>query len=311
MFQSIFSDLRQEFYSGNRVTQLVLINVAIFALVHAIRLIMLIVFGWDNQAYFLQAIQYLQLSSDITEILFRPWTIITHMFLHQGVWHILWNMLFLYWFGRILKDLVGNHRVLPAYILGGLGGALFYWLGITFFAPPSAAITSYAMGASAAVSAVMIAPALIAPDYRMHLILLGPVKIKYIVGVLVFLNIIGIADAYNTGGIYGHLGGYFFGWLFVYQLKRGHDWSCVINGWVNKLAGFLKFSSEARPRRSGKQRVVHRNTGPHPQMKKRDDSKNKVHEEKINAILDKIKESGYDKLTDEEKEYLFRASKQD
>jgi len=311
MFQSIIEDIKREFHSGNRVTQLILLNVAVFVLVHAIRLLSLMIFGWDSPDTFRNAIRYFQLSSEITEILFRPWTLITHMFLHQGVWHILWNMLFLYWFGRILQDLIGNHRILPLYLLGGLGGILFYWFGMAFFAPPSAAAITYAMGASACVSAIMVASAFVAPNYQLHLILLGPVRLKYIVLVLVLLNIIAIPDAYNTGGLYGHMGGYFMGWLFVYQLQRGHDWSDSVNNIVNKLLSFFRNTGKAGQKSRSKQKVVYRNTGPHPQTKSKDQAKNKVHEEKINAILDKIKASGYENLTEEEKEYLFRASKQD
>lgn len=311
MFQSIFEDIKREFYSGNRVTQLILLNVAIFVLVHAVRLFSLMIFGWDSPDTFRNAIRYFQLSSEITEIIFRPWTLFTHMFLHQGVWHILWNMLFLYWFGRILQDLIGNHRILPLYLLGGLGGILFYWFGMAFFAPPSAATITYAMGASACVSAIMVAAAFVAPNYQLHLILLGPVRLKYIVLVLVLLNIIAIPDAYNTGGLYGHMGGYFMGWLFVYQLQRGHDWSDAVNNIVNKLLSFFKSSGTDKLKARRKQKVIFRNTGPHPQTKAKDQTKNLVHEEKINAILDKIKASGYENLTEEEKEYLFRASKQD
>jgi membrane associated rhomboid family serine protease len=311
MFQSIVEDIKREFYSGNRVTQLILLNVAVFVLVHAVRLLSLMIFGWESPENFRNAIQYFQLSSEITEILFRPWTLITHMFLHQGVWHILWNMLFLYWFGRILQDLIGNHRILPLYLLGGLGGILFYWSGMAFFAPPSAAAITYAMGASACVSAIMVASAFVAPNYQLHLILLGPVRLKYIVLVLVLLNLIAIPDAYNTGGLYGHMGGYFMGWLFVYQLQRGHDWSDPINNVVNKLLSFFRNSGKEKSKPRRKQKVIFRNPGPHPQTKLKDQAKNQVHEEKINAILDKIKASGYENLTEEEKEYLFRASKQD
>lgn len=311
MFQSIAEDIKREFFSGNRVTQLVLLNIAVFILVHAIRLLSLMIFGWDSPEGFRNGIRYFQLSSQITEIIFRPWTLVTHMFLHQGVWHILWNMLFLYWFGRIIQDLVGNHRILPLYLLGGLGGILFYWFGMAFFAPPSAAAVTYAMGASACVSAIMVAAAFIAPNYQLHLILLGPVRLKYIVLVLVFLNIIAIPDAINTGGLYGHMGGYFMGWLFAFQLQRGHDWSEPVNNIVNRFFAFFRNSGSGVSGTRRKQKVVHRSTGPHPQTKMKDQTKNQIHEEKINDILDKIKESGYENLTEEEKEYLFRASKQD
>ena len=153
------------------------------------------------------------ISSDWMHNLRHPWAIFTHMFLHIGPFHILWNMLIFYWFGRIVGDLIGDQRVLPIYLVSGLGGALIYFLTANLLGT----VSSVALGASAAVMGTALAAAILSPDRLMHLLLLGPVKLKYIVGALILLDFISVANNPNSGGAFGHLGGALFGWLFCVQ----------------------------------------------------------------------------------------------
>ena len=231
------------------------------------------------------------------------------MFLHKGFWHILWNMLLLYWFGRIVGDFIGNQRVLPIYLLGGLAGALIFFIAYNF-TPLGRGQEVFALGASAAVMAMVVAAGVLSPDFIMRLLFLGDVKLKYIVGVLVFLDLLGIAGEANTGGHFAHLGGALMGGIFITQLNRGNDLSVPVNRITDKIFGFFTalFSSgkNLRVEKRGKTRKTRTNARQNKGKHVKDES----HQERVDSILDKIRESGYDSLTDEEKEFLFNASKQ-
>jgi membrane associated rhomboid family serine protease len=306
MFSSIWEDIKREYNYGNMVTRLIIVNLAFFLVVSVVLRLVLMATGGGESTAFLTLIKYLSVSSDWFFNLTHPWVFITSMFLHVGVLHFLFNMLFLYWFGRIVGDLLGNQRILPLYILGGLVGAAAYLLTASFFYEGG----GYAYGASAAVMAIVLAAGVTAPDYQMHLILLGPVKLKYIVAVLILLDLIGIGNLDNTGGHIAHLGGALFGWFFVFQLRQGTDLSGGVNRLMDRISEFFSFLFSRRKQ----PRVIYRN----PKAKKRkrsgrggrsSDSPGTSHQEQLDAILDKIKESGYNSLNEEEKEFLFNASK--
>ncbi len=317
MFQSIWEDAKREFNYGNMVTQLVIVNVAVFLLVNIISIGFFLA---GQPGKFSAVIDFLSLSSKLTFNLTHPWVIFTHMFLHGGFWHILWNMLMLYWFGRIVGDFLGNQRVLPLYLLGGLAGALAYFLSAqlsTGLLP----IGSSALGASAAVMAIVVASGVTAPNYTMNLILLGPVKLKYIVAVLILIDLFSIAQiAPNAGGSIAHLGGALFGWFFVYMLREGNDMANPVNQLINTITRFFKQLFGGQPKRPPRKK-------PHVAYKNKDaaqkatrktrsrrgnaksDYERLSQQERVDAILDKIKQSGYDSLSQEEKEILFKASK--
>ena len=164
-----------------------------------------------------------------------------------------------------------------------------------------------------------VAAGAIAPDYIMRLLFIGDVKLKYIVGVLVFLDLILIPKGGNTGGHFAHLGGAAFGWFFVFQLRNGNDWSAPVNNVMDSISSF--FRSLFSGNRGSRPKVVYRNpnrtaTRSRSRSSRQDnrgeaasDSNNKAHQERLDAILDKIKKSGYESLSKEEKEFLFNASK--
>ncbi len=316
MFESIWEDVKQQFKMGNMVTRLVILNVAVFMIVNLIRLIIIIANGWDTDSTtFTDFIHFFCLSSDLFYNLTHPWVIFTHMFLHVDFLHILFNMLYLYWFGRIAGDFIGDRKILPLYLLGGLVGALVYLISYKFL-PFAEGATGYALGASAGVMAVVVASGTIAPNYIMRLILLGDIKLKYIVAALVFLDLVGIGGNYNTGGHFAHLGGAFFGWLFVGQLKSGNDLSIPVNNILDKVFGF--FQELFGGRSSKRPKVIYKNPNIKKQQSSQKRSQNRFeskskdgmsHQERVDSILDKIKQSGYESLTEEEKEFLFNASK--
>jgi len=217
----------------------------------------------------------------------------------------LWNMLFLYWFGRIVGDLIGDHRILPLYIMGGLTGALAFFLSANAIGYGGGS-TVYALGASGAVMALVTSAGVLAPDYRMHLILIGEVKLKWVVAALIFLDLIGTASNINTGGHFAHLGGVIFGWFYIVQLREGRDPGAWVQQIMDGISGLFR-AQKSTGKSGSRMKVVHRKEGSRstgytaPQ-------RTADFQAELDRILDKIKATGYDSLSDEEKEFLYQAS---
>lgn len=315
MLQSIWDDVKREFSVGNAVTRLIIINVVVFVAINLLWVVLRISNEWQDPASFHAIKNFFLISSDWVHNLTHPWVIITHAFVHHDFWHILWNMLFMYWFGRIVGDFIGNQRILPIYLLGAIAGGLTYILTINFLSYGGEGV-HYAEGASGAVMAIVVAAGTISPDYIMRLLFLGDVKLKYIVAVLVFLDLIGIANDINTGGHFAHLGGALFGFIFVKQLRDGNDWSVPVNSLLDTVSNFFKnFTRTAQKPKKGP-RMVYKNPvktkKTHSGSKKGNavsDQEDLSHQEQLDAILDKISQFGYESLSEEEKEFLFNASK--
>jgi membrane associated rhomboid family serine protease len=308
MLDSIVNDIKGQFRSGNMVTRLIIINVGLFAMLYLVKIIMILFSGGQHQAAFQNLIRFLAVHSSITFDLTHPWVLITHMFMHIGFWHLLFNMLLLYWFGRIVGDLIGDDKPLTIYLLGGLSGMVFYILGSNFMT----GMGSMAFGASAAVMAFAVAAASIAPDYSMRLILIGDVRLKYIVLVLLVLDLIGIANMSNTGGHIGHLGGAFFGWLYVYLLREGNDLSIPVNNAMNRVTDLFtgREAHKGRSRRSLRVEHISKNMGQERQKKTNVSKEALSREEQIDRILDKIRKKGLDSLSQDERDILKDASEE-
>lgn len=326
MFKSIWDDIKREYSYGNMVTRLVIINVVVFVAINLIWVALRLSHAYQTPPIYEDIVHFFSISSDWLYFLTHPWGIFTSMFLHEGFFHILFNMLFLYWFGRIVGDFYGDHRILPLYLLAGLAGNAAFFLAANLLpiAPPGGA---FAIGASGAVMGIVVAAGVIAPDYEMRLLFLGNVKLKFIVGALVLIDIVGIAGDINTGGHFAHLGGAFFGWFFVRRIQNGDDLSVPVNRFLQRIRDFFRGlgqdrytdkSSSTSSRKKGP-RVAYRNPNketvrkqnPGRRASKRSDgTKTKLsHQEQLDAILDKIKDEGYESLSQEEKEFLFNASK--
>lgn len=295
------------------VTRIIIVNVALFVLLNLVKLVLFFSNGGNLPEFYDTFRNFFLVSSDWRHTLSHPWSLITSMFLHEGVFHILFNMLFLYWFGKIVGDLIGDARILPLYLLGGLAGIAAYFITANIM-PFGEMGGRYALGASAAVMAIVVASGMLAPDYVMHLLFLGPVKLKYIVTALVFLDMISLANNSNTGGHFAHLGGALFGLFFVLRLREGQDLSVPVNRLLAKISNIVK-GQPSTPTKSRKgPRMAYKNTAA-PKRKRRakgnaaSDSHDLSHQERVDFILEKIKKSGYESLTAEEKEYLFNASK--
>ena len=299
MLKSIIDEIQKSFRTGNMITRLIIINLSlyfVFALVEA--------FTPAGSTFFIRFRDFFTLPGNPLQLLFKPWTLITHMFIHSGFFHVGWNMLFLYWFGRITGDLLGDRRILPLYFAGGFAGALAYILSFQIIP----GIGSQAMGASAAVMAIVVAAGAVAPDYIIRLILIGDVKLKFIVLFVILIDIIGAAGNTNSGGHIAHLGGAVLGFIFVRQLQQGVDFLHPLEKWINNIFDFLagRTSSVKMPRSPLKVKykasVGRKRTGGQGDH-------DLSFQEKLDHILDKIKAHGYESLTEEEKEFLFQASK--
>jgi len=293
MLESIKDDFTHVWTKpNNAVAQIILINVIVFVITG-----LMFLFGAGN---FIRP--WFGLPSNLAVLPGKFWTIFTYMFVHDGLGHVFWNMLAFYWFGKIIQEFLGSNKVISLFIIGGLIGAVTYVLAYNAIpAFSEAAQIGNMVGASAGVFAVVVGSAVFMPNYTLHLIFLGPVKIKYIALVYVFLFIIGTRGA-NAGGEFAHLGGAFAGWLYISQIKKGSD----IGSWVIGSLNFVKSIFKSSP----KIKVTHRSE---PRRKTKSTASKSTHpdgasQDEIDAILDKISHSGYESLSKEEKQKLFNAS---
>jgi membrane associated rhomboid family serine protease len=245
---------------------------------------------------------FLQLPAYLPKFLVQPWTLFTYMFLHAGALHLLFNMLWLYWFGQLFLSFFSARHFRGLYLLGGLCGGLLYMLAYNVFPYFSPYIYgSYLLGASASVLAIVVATAVREPEYRVNFMFIGAVRLKYVALFMVVTDLLFVTSG-NGGGHIAHLGGALAGWWFAKSLQKGHD----ITRWINQVfdwfSGGIKIS---RPAKKPKMKV---NRGG-----KADDydynARKKQQSEEIDRILDKLKQSGYASLTTEEKKRLFDASK--
>ena len=306
MFRSILDDIRFQFSTGNMITRIVIVNLAVFVVVNLINLFGTHLNAGHRPQFYTEMIHYLSVSSDYGEFFLRPWTWVSSVFLHEGFWHILWNMLFLYWFGRIVGDLIGDRRILPIYLLGGLVGAVAFLLSANLLGYGGGQ-TVYALGASGGVMALVTAAGVLAPEYNMRLLLIGDVKLKWVVAGLIFLDLIGTASNVNTGGHFAHLGGVAIGALYIIRLRDGQDLGAWIDSAVDFITGiFHEKKSGRRPRT--KLRVSHRATPGSRATKEGAPPRSADFQEELDRILDKIKASGYESLSEEEREFLYQAS---
>jgi len=286
------------------ITKLILVNVSIFVVIGLIEVIFTL-FKLPIGVFHQYITLNLSISAIPSEVIVKPWTLITYMFMHSRFFHILVNMLMLYWFGRIFTDFLGNKKLFDVYISGGLAGALIYLIAYQTIPLLSDNYPLLGMvGASASVIAIIIATATYFPNYSVFLLFFGQVKLKYLAIVLVVIDVLSLKDG-NTGGHFAHLGGALFGFIYAYQLKKGID----IGKWVSGIIDFFTSIGKKTDRpRKVKFKVVSDNE-PTVKYTTKPSVKNDEEQVKIDKILDKIAKSGYDSLSTVEKDLLFNASK--
>jgi len=287
---------------NNAHVQLIIINVAVFVVLS----ILFVISIWTNALdYFLLLYAQFSLPADIIDFIHRPWTLITYFFTHtlvtksaNDIFHLVFNMIALYWFGRLFVEYLGSDKLIAVYVLGGIAGAAIFLAVHNLIPNPPGFLADRApmVGASAAIFAVMVAISTLLPDYTFFLMFIGPVKLKYIAAVYIFISFIGSVGG-NAGGEISHLGGALIGFLYTRQLQRGIN----LGGWITAMLHWFKnlFSGKRTVK------VTYRKPEPSRSMSK----ENRASQEEIDAILDKISDRGYESLSKEEKEKLFNASK--
>ncbi len=289
----IWHDIKKTFSKANALTRLIYINVTVFLVFLIFAIISFLFNNPDIEAALLDLIA---IPASLNTLLIRPWTLITYMFTHKDIWHILFNMLWLYWFGKIFLDYLDQRKLVAVYLLGGISGAIVYVLSFNIFPAFTGMLyDSVAIGASASVMAVVISTAVYVPDYSITLFLLGRIKIKY-VALAIFILTSFMDFSVNSGGKLAHIGGALFGFLYILNLRKGRD----IGKGFNRIIDF--FATLFKPRK--KMKVSYKKPVT-------DYDYNKIksdRQSKINLILDKISKGGYDSLTREEKEFLFSES---
>lgn len=271
--------------SGNGLLKIIVITSVIFVVQNIVDNIAIMS---GNRPYF---IQLFALPAQFISAIIQPWTLITYMFLHDGILHILFNMLWLYWIGKIFVEFVNSKRLVAVYFLGGLAGALSFLMLEAMYPMKNPMV-----GASAGVTAVVIATAVLLPDYVIYLLFFGGVKLKYLA--LIAFVLTSLLDlSQNTGGKIAHIGGALFGAVFMLQYKKGTDITKPFLVLFDRIASL--FTSKPKMRISyTRKRISDEEYNVNQRLK----------QQKIDQILDKISKSGYDALTKEEKEFLFKAS---
>src|SRR5690554_262034 len=286
----IWTDIKRTFREGSVLTRLIYINLGVFLVVKLIGLLFFLVSQYSP------LVVWLSVPSDLEMLIRRPWTPITYMFLHEGFLHLLFNVLGLYWFGKLFLYHFEGEKLLSVYLMGGLVGALTYILAFNLF-PAFSQMNSIMLGASAAVFAILTAIAVYDPNREIHLFFIGRFPLKYISAFYVVLSIISISTS-NPGGNLAHLGGAFWGWLYIAQLRKGKDRGAFIVNVIGKIEDMFK--------RKEKLKVTFKQP---PRNDYDYNRQQNIQQEEINRILDKIADSGYESLTKQEKEILFRQGK--
>lgn len=323
---TIKDDIKRQFQQGDTILRLIIINVAIFLLVHLIH-VPFFLMGFVNGEYEKFIADWFYLPSNLYQLVTRPWTLITYMFFHVGVLHILFNMLMLFWFGRVLTNLGFNNKILGIYVWGGIIGGLLFILAYNIF--PVFRDLPPIVGASAGVMAVVLAAATKVPRASMQFLFIGRVELQYFALFLVLLDIIFIPGG-NPGGRFAHLGGALMGWFFMFQLHRGRDFSKPVNATLEFLMRPFTRRNEltsAPLRRRPQPRVAFGGGATTKQENANDERagqttqmsgysrlfvqtyRNMSREECVDAILDKIRRTGYNSLTEDEKAFLDKSSR--
>lgn len=285
---------------NNAHVQLIFINVVVF-LVLAVLYVFSTAAGFSS--FFESIHAQLAIPAPFLSFLVKPWTIITYSFVHDltGIFHILFNMLAFYWFGKIFIEYLGSDKLIAVYVLGAIAGAVSYLLVYNIIPFYIEKIPLHGMvGASAAVYAVLVATATLLPDYTFFLLFFGPVRIKYIALIYIVISFLGSVGG-NAGGNIAHLGGALIGFVYIKQLQVGVNWG----GWITITLDWVRGLFSTR----SKVKVTYRSAEPKAKASKTTTVPNKASQDEIDAILDKISDRGYESLSKEEKEKLFNASK--
>jgi membrane associated rhomboid family serine protease len=308
---SISEDLKARWASGGMAVRLVMFNALVFLILATLRLLL----SLGLPLPVLPGAFGLATTADLGRLAMRPWSAITHMFAHTEVWHLVMNMLILWWMGGMFRSFFGDRRTLSTYLMGGISGFLLFVVATNLI--PAFPQGGYALGASSAVMALMVATATYVPDTVIRLFLIGPVKLKWVALAYVVLDYVALSNGSNIGGHLGHIGGAVYGYAYIRGMKRNVDLGAGLERLIDGLVtGFGsakgKGTKSKRSRRSrGGLRAVHRKVKvsggtDRAQTDEEFNADKLARQQRIDRILDKISSAGYDQLTKEEKDFLFK-----
>ncbi|WP_321826944.1 rhomboid family intramembrane serine protease [Maribacter dokdonensis] len=287
-------DLKYQYSRLNIAEKLIVINVIVF-LINALVPFLL---GLSGNSI----VKWFELPNDIVDIAFQPWSIITYSFFHGGFGHLFWNMLLIYFVGRIFLNLFDAKRFLNVYVLGVILGGLFFVLGYNIF-PAFFNTNAYLIGASAGANAVLIFICTYLPNQEVRVIFFN-VKL-WIVGAVVVLSDLIQLPISNSGGHLAHLGGAFLGYLYASQMAKGNDIGSGFSRFMDSIANMFKGTGK-----KSNMKTVYKKENTSKSKSTVSDYDKKSHQKKIDAILDKISKSGYESLSKAEKDFLFKAGKE-
>ncbi|MBR2300666.1 MAG: rhomboid family intramembrane serine protease [Bacteroidaceae bacterium] len=300
----IIDELLTNFKKENVVGKFIYVNVAVY-LVLALVTVVATLFALNIPVE--HFVRFFELPASLQQLLYQPWSLVSYMFLHGGLTHILWNMIALYYFGKIFMQFYSTRHFVGLYLFGGIMGGIFYIAAynlLPYFSGEAGG--AYLVGASSAVLAVVVAAAIRNPSYRINLFLFGTMRLITVALITVAASFL-LTTSSNAGGNIAHLGGAFAGWAFAYMLNKGYDltkWiNAVIDFFSNFSAGNLKFKFKRKP----KMRVNTARSAKHSADYEYN-ARKKAEQDNIDIILDKVKKSGYSSLSDDEKRRLFDAS---
>ncbi|MDY8137652.1 rhomboid family intramembrane serine protease [Aquimarina sp. 2201CG5-10] len=287
------NSLTYQFKTANIVIKLIAINTVIF--------LFATLGSWIFKTNPESLMKWFVLPTEINALVLQIWGLLTYSFLHFDFWHIFWNMLMLYLFGRFVLNLFNEKRFLTIYLLGAICGGVLFVLAYNLF-PVLSGKVGYLIGASASVLAIVIFIASYTPNTEVRLIFFN-VKLWHIGVFAVLSDLIQLPSSGNAGGLIAHMGGAIFGYAYAIQLKKGND----IGAWFEKMIDGLV--TIFKPSKKSPLKTVHKSKTRKTSAKKTPTPKN-PNQAQIDAILDKISKSGYDSLTKEEKDFLFKAGKE-
>ncbi len=291
---SIREEIKQSFQEGDTLTRLILINLGVYLLYVILRIISYL-FQFNIASVF---IEWTALPGSLPKLITRPWTLFTYMFLHQGFVHILFNLLYLHFAGCLFIEHLGGRKLLSIYILGGLIGGMLYVISYNIFPIFSESVSiSNNRGASAGIMAIVIAIAAHIPHFPVRLFFVLNVKLWIIAVFFLLTDLIYLGNGNNAGGHIAHIGGALFGYLFIKQLRSGKDLTKGFSQFTDNLANWFKPKPKIKKvYTSAQSNITYR--------------ENKAYnQQRVDKILDKISHSGYDGLSKDEKEFLFKFSK--
>ncbi|EAR01014.1 rhomboid family intramembrane serine protease [Maribacter sp. HTCC2170] len=287
-------NLKYQFARLSVAEKLIAVNILIFI----INGLFTLLFRMDGDI----VVQWFQLPKDFFDFLTQPWSIITYSFFHAGLGHIFWNMLVLYFVGRIFLNLFNGKRFLNVYFLGVILGGLFFMVSYNVF-PAFFKVNAALIGASAGVRAILIFICAYIPNQEVRLIVFN-IKLWYIGAFIVLTDLVQLSMGINPGGQFAHLGGALLGYVYARQLLKGKDIGEGFSRIVDSIANLFKKSEKKAPLKT-----VYRSKKSSSNQKV--DYKKESHQRKIDIILDKISKSGYESLSKAEKDFLFKAGKED